>query len=164
MEENKSTSAKVLGEDITLEQLSETTRAYLAANKLDKEGADILTQVFMIGVENRWNQSQFADFVDCSTGALTQILNGTYNASLKNMVARFKTALRKEIKRRREGGHGHIDTKIYLDIKAVAESAADDGMPGFVVGKSQSGKSHSLEKVCQFHPGWVSSVSVRIGT
>ena len=97
------------------------------------------------------SQSALAKKLDVSPAMVNGMLYGSYGASYAGIVKKCTAFIAAERRRIEEGGREFIRTWLYDQIEAICDSAVNDGMPAFIFGESQSGKTTCLLHYQQTH-------------
>lgn len=129
----------------------------------EEEGQEILW-LYCYANEKRLDESDLADKVGFDKNTLYQVFRGMYGAARWTNIIRgirkFKAVELEEMKKK---DIGFVETSIAKRIFSVCESALNDGMPAFIEGTSQIGKTFALERFQVTH-NHGRTVMMRIGS
>ncbi len=122
---------------------------------IDEEGEEAIYWLFNYWCENKnlsLNGLSAAMKKKLTTAAIHGLFHGTYPAAswsgpVKNILA-FKKVVEEESKKK---DIGFVMTSIAKQIFLVCDAAANDGMPAFIYGPSQLGKTTALKHYQELH-------------
>ena len=123
-----------------------------AVGRVDAEGGDLIYWLYSYGQENRLTWAQLAEKVRMSQTTVHQVLHGNYQAADWSNVIKairiFQKQVQEEEKRK---DIGFIETSIAKTVFDVCGSALNLGMPGYIYGASQIGKTTALLEFQRMH-------------
>lgn len=123
-----------------------------AMGRVDAEGGDLIYWLYSYGQENRLTWAQLAEKVRMSQTTVHQVLHGNYQAADWSNVIKairiFQRAVQEDEKRK---DIGFIQTSIAKTVFDVCGSALNLGMPGYIYGASQIGKTTALLEFQRTH-------------
>lgn len=153
-------------------QYQKTLNRLIEEGEITSEEAEVLHSVYSYAKEHGLSQSALAKKLDVSPAMVNGMLYGSYGASYAGIVKKCSAFIAAERRRIEEGGREFIRTWLYDQIEAICDSAVNDGMPAFIFGAPQSGKTtcllhyqathnHGRTKYLRLGSGWCKGRVVR---
>ena len=127
------------------------TRA-VAMKQVTEEEGELLFWLHGYGIEKNLSNADLAKLLKISDGTVSLLFSGRYQAaswsSMVSKIAAFKQVEETELKKL---NIGFVETETAKTIFRVCESAMIDGMPAFIYGASQIGKTTALLEFQRLH-------------
>ena len=165
MEENKETGAPpakepaaiaqresnhaTIGRGISLaaNQVRAAIRQAVARNQIDEEDGEEIFWLYSYAQTYGLKEGDLAPKVGFDKNTLYQMFRGIYGAaSWRKITKAIRDFKRVEIEEMRKKHIGILETQVKRTVFAACTAALNDGMPAFIYGASQIGKTCALEE------------------
>jgi len=124
----------------------------ITMHRIDDEQGELLFWLHGFGQDRNLPDSDIAEMMKVSNGAISQLFSGKYQAEdWTSMIDRIKALKDVEDEALKKVDLGFVMTHTAKTIFSVCESAMTDGMPAFIYGASQIGKTTALEEFQRTH-------------
>lgn len=124
----------------------------VALHRIDDDQGEMIFWLHGFGQDNNLPDSAIAERMKVSAGAVSQLFSGKYAAEdWTPMIERIEALKKVEDEALKRLDLGFIMTHTAKTIFNVCESALTDGMPAFIYGASQIGKTTALEEFQRTH-------------
>nr|AIF26390.1 hypothetical protein [uncultured bacterium fosmid pJB16B1] len=124
----------------------------VAMHRIDEDQGELLFWLHGFGQDRNLPDSDLAEMMKVSNGAVSQLFSGKYQAEdWTPMIDRIKALKDVEEEALKKVDLGFVMTHTAKTIFSVCESAMTDGMPAFIYGASQIGKTTALEEFQRTH-------------
>lgn len=118
----------------------------LSNGDLDEEGKAAVWWFFGHCRDKGMTLADAGKCIDKDATTVHRLFNGRYGASYANMVADINRYRKIAEERAKRKDIGFIETSIWRKVSIVCRSALYDGMPAYIYGASQIGKTACLEE------------------
>ncbi len=140
--------------------------------KLNQDGADAVFWLYSYAQDKNMTLKGLGEKIGYNASAVHSILNCKYGARLDNVVSAINAFRRKEEAAAKNKAIGFVETETWRTISTACLSALKDGMPAFIYGASQLGKTtcllefqrthnHGTTKYIRLGTGWTKARFVR---
>ena len=132
-------------------KVQEGLRRLIAEDKIDEEGADLIFWLYSYIQENNLSYNGAADMTGMSSTVIYHLVHADYKAkydSVLEKIEKFKEIVEERAKSK---SLGFVETSAAKDVFNVCKSALYDGMPAFIYGASQTGKTTALLEFQRTH-------------
>jgi DNA transposition AAA+ family ATPase len=116
------------------------------SGEIDEEGERAVWWFYTYAREHNWRLQDAAEAIGKDKTTVHRLFNGSYGASYTGLleeIAKFKTYADERSKRTRIG---FVETSTWRKVDGACRQALYDGMPAFVYGASQIGKTACLKE------------------
>lgn len=138
-------SAVIRGVQMPAHQVREAIAANVAAEKITEEEGEVIFWLYAYGQEYHLNYDELGKAAELSAATVYGLFHGNYKAENWSgaiaSIARCKRIKEEEAKRK---SIGFVETETAKIIHNACRSAMNDGMPAFIYGASQLGKTTAL--------------------
>lgn len=149
---NTQTAARIGAPSRTDAQVRAVITQAVAMRRIDEDQGELVFWLHSFGQEKNLSDSALAELMKVSAGAISQIFSGKYAAEdWSSMTDRIRALKDVEDEAARKLDLGFVMTHTAKTIFSVCESAMTDGMPAFIYGASQIGKTTALEEFQRTH-------------
>lgn len=154
-DENKATGAqaKPMGAPIrTDEQVRAVITQLIAMRKIDEAEGELMFWLHGFGQDKKLSDANLSAMMKVSQAAVSQLFSGKYAAEdWTPMIDRIRALKEVEDEEMKKIDLGFVMTHTAKTIFTACESAMTDGMPAFIFGASQIGKTTALEEFQRTH-------------
>lgn len=123
----------------------------IAENKVDEAGADAIYWLYQYAQEKGLGYEGCGAVVGISGTTVFHLFHADYNASYAKMVQTILRFKKIEEERAKTKSLGFVKTWTAEQVFSVCDNALYDGMPAFIYGSSQTGKTTALEEYQKTH-------------
>ena len=123
----------------------------IAEDKIDDEGADLIFWLYSYIQENKLSYNGAAEMTGISSTVIYHLVHADYAAkydSVLEKIAKYKVIVEERAKSK---SLGFIETSAAKQVFEVCKSALYEGMPAFIYGSSQTGKTTALLEFQRTH-------------
>lgn len=154
-------------------QVQAVIRQLVALKKIDEDQGQLLFWLHGFGQDKNISDANLSAMMKVSQAAVSQLFSGKYAAeNWTPMIDRIRALKEVEEEELKKLNLGFVMTHTAKTIFSVCESAMTDGMPAFIFGASQIGKTTALEEFQRQHnhgrtkylrlgSGWTKTRTVR---
>lgn len=136
----------------TDEQVRAVIAQLVAMRKIDEEQGELIFWLHGFGQDKRLSDASLSAMMKVSHAAVSQLFSGKYSAAdWAPMMDRVRALKEVEEEEMKKLDLGFVMTHTAKTIFAACESAMTDGMPAFIFGASQIGKTTALEEFQRTH-------------
>lgn len=133
-------------------QVQAVIRQLVALKKIDEEQGQLLFWLHGFGQDKNISDANLSAMMKVSQAAVSQLFSGKYAAeNWTPMIDRIRALKDVEEEELKKLNLGFVMTHTAKTIFSVCESAMTDGMPAFIFGASQIGKTTALEEFQRQH-------------
>lgn len=132
-------------------RVQEHLRRIREEGRVDAAGADLIFWAYSYAREKGLSYEGAGEALGISSTALWQLIRGCYTARYGSMVEKLAKARRIVEERSRSLSLGFVETYAAGRVFQVCSAALYDGMPAFVYGSSQTGKTTALLEFQRTH-------------
>lgn len=153
-ETNKvSAQAKPMGAPVRSdEQVRAVITHLVTMRKIDDEQGELMFWLHGFGQDKKLSDASLSAMMKVSQAAVSQLFSGKYAAEdWTPMMDRIRALKEVEDEEMKKVDLGFVMTYTAKTIFSVCESAMTDGMPAFIFGASQIGKTTALEEFQRTH-------------
>ena len=146
-------SIKPMGAPIrTDEQVRAVITQLIAMRKIDEDQGELMFWLHGFGQDKKLSDANLSAMMKVSQAAVSQLFSGKYAAEdWTPMMDRIRALKEVEDEEMKKVDLGFVMTFTAKTIFSVCESAMTDGMPAFIFGASQIGKTTALEEFQRTH-------------
>ena len=123
----------------------------IAEGKVDEDGADAIYWLFQYAQEKGLGYEGCGAALGISGTTVFHLFHADYNASYAKMVQTILRFKKIEEERSKTKSLGFVKTWTAEQVFTVCDAALYDGMPAFIYGSSQTGKTTALEEYQKTH-------------
>lgn len=136
----------------TDEQVRAVVTQLIAMRKIDEEQGELMFWLHGFGQDKKLSDANLSAMMKVSQAAVSQLFSGKYPADdWTPMIDRIQALKDVEDEEMKKVDLGFVLTHTAKTIFGVCESAMTDGMPAFIFGASQIGKTTALEEFQRTH-------------
>ena len=132
-------------------RVQDNMKRIIAEGKVDAEGADLIFWAYSYARENGLSYNGVTAPFGISGTAFWNLIRGRYQAKYDSMVEKLAKAKKMIEERSKILSLGFVKTWTAEKIFEVCSAALYDGMPAFVYGSSQTGKTTALLEFQRTH-------------
>lgn len=136
----------------TDEQVRTVITQLVSMHKIDEEQGELMFWLHGFGQDKRISDANLSAMMKVSQAAVSQLFSGKYAAEdWTPMIDRIRALKEVEDEEMKKVDLGFVMTHTAKTIFTACESAMTDGMPAFIFGASQIGKTTALEEFQRTH-------------
>lgn len=136
----------------TDEQVQAVIKQLVALKKIDEDQGQLLFWLHGFGQDKNISDANLSAMMKVSQAAVSQLFSGKYAAeNWTPMIERIRALKEVEEEELKKLNFGFVMTFTAKTIFGACESALTDGMPAFIFGASQIGKTTALEEFQRQH-------------
>ena len=136
----------------TDEQVRAVITQLINLRKIDEEQGELIFWLHGFGQDKKLSDANLSEMMKVSQAAVSQIMSGKYAAeNWTPMMDRIQALKDVEDEEMKKVDLGFVTTYTAKTIFSACESAMTDGMPAFIFGVSQIGKTTALEEFQRTH-------------
>lgn len=132
-------------------KVQEGLRRLIAEGKIDEDGRELIFWLYSWMRDNNLGWTGAAAKTGISSTVLYHLVHCDYAAKYDSMLEKVAKFKRMEEERGKSLSLGFVKTGVADKIFRVCDAALYDGMPAFVYGSSQTGKTTALEEYQRTH-------------
>ena len=133
-------------------QVQAVIKQLVALKKIDEDQGQLLFWLHGFGQDKNISDANLSAMMKVSQAAVSQLFSGKYAAeNWTPMIDRIRALKEVEEEELKKLNLGFVMTHTAKTIFSVCESAMTDGMPAFIFGASQIGKTTALEEFQRQH-------------
>lgn len=150
---NKGAPIRPMGAPVrTDEQVRAVITQLVAMRRIDEGQGELMFWLHGFGQDKRLSDANLSAMMKVSQAAVSQLFSGKYAAEdWTPMIDRIRALKEVEDEETKKVDLGFVMTHTAKTIFGVCESAMTDGMPAFIFGASQIGKTTALEEFRRTH-------------
>ncbi len=150
---NKGAPIRPMGAPVrTDEQVRAVITKLVAMRRIDEGQGELMFWLHGFGQDKRLSDANLSAMMKVSQAAVSQLFSGKYAAEdWTPMIDRIRALKEVEDEETKKVDLGFVMTHTAKTIFGVCESAMTDGMPAFIFGASQIGKTTALEEFRRTH-------------
>ncbi len=135
----------IRGVQMPAHQVRAAIKQAVEMGRMSEEDGEEIFWLYSYAQEYHLREADLADKVGVDKTTLYRVFRGSYGAaSWSNVIKAIKDFKAVEVEERKKKDIGIIDTEVKKTVFAACQSALNDGMPAFIYGASQIGKTTSL--------------------
>ena len=135
----------IRGIQMPAHQVRAAIKQAVEMGKLGEEDGEEIFWLYSYAQEYHLREKDLAEKVGLDATTLYRVFRGSYGAaSWANVVKAIKDFKAVEIEEMKKKAIGIIDTEVKKTVFAACQAALNDGMPAFIYGASQIGKTTAL--------------------
>ena len=138
-----------LGINYPASSVQENMKRLMAEGKIDAAGADAIFWLYSFSQEYGLSYSGIKERTGIS--AAFALFHGNYGAEYGSMVKKIQAFKSMTEKRQKEHTLGFVNTATARQVFEVCDAALYDGMPAYIFGASQTGKTTALLEYQRTH-------------
>ena len=136
----------------TDEQVRAVITQLVSTRKIDEEQGELLFWLHGFGQDKNVSDASLSSMMKVSQAAVSQLFSGKYAAEdWSAMIDRIRALKEVEEEELKKVNLGFVMTHTAKTIYMACEGAMTDGMPAFIFGASQIGKTTALEEFQRTH-------------
>lgn len=144
-ESERHSAVIVRGVQMPAHQVRAAIRQAVEMGRLSEEDGEEIFWLYSYSQEYRLRERDLAEKVGLDATTLYRVFRGNYGAaSWANVVKAIKDFKAVEVEEMKKKNIGIIETEVKKTVFSACQSALNDGMPAFIYGASQIGKTTAL--------------------
>ncbi|MBQ6246919.1 MAG: ATP-binding protein [Kiritimatiellae bacterium] len=135
----------VRGVQMPAHQVRAAIKQAVEMDRLSEEDGEEIFWLYSYSQEYHLKERDLADKVGLDATTLYRVFRGSYGAaSWANVVKAIRAFKAVEIEEMKKKNIGIIETEVKKTVFSACQAALNDGMPAFIYGASQTGKTTAL--------------------
>lgn len=115
---------------------------------ITKKCIEPMQWIYRLARNKSMSQSEIAAIIDIDTSAVSRLFSGKYTGSYVLVCNKITAAQERHQKQANSVHIEYCETSTWRKIKMACDMALNDGLPAYIYGDSQIGKSAALERYC----------------
>ena len=144
-------ASQTKGINMPANQVQDGLKKLLASDKVDDHGADLIFWLYNWMRENNFSYADAAEKIGISSTVIYHLVHADYAASYDKMIEKLDKFKKIEEERAKGKSIGFVETYSAREVFEVCKAALYDGMPAFIYGASQTGKTTALKEFQRTH-------------
>ena len=132
-------------------KVQEGLKRLQAEDKIDAAGADLIFWLYSYIRENGFSYNGAAEKTGMSATVIYHLIHCDYQAKYDSVLDKIEKFKKIEEERGKSKSLGFVETSAAKDVFNVCKAALYDGMPAFIYGASQTGKTTALLEFQRTH-------------